>query len=47
MSRNKRVRLRGSASDEHIIVFYKGEMVDILCPKRTNQAGESPIAGKD
>jgi hypothetical protein len=46
MSRKKKVRLSDSATDEHIIVFYKGEMVDIICPKRTNQAGDSPIAGK-
>ena len=34
MSRKKKVRLGDSATDEHFIVFYKGEMVDILCPKR-------------
>lgn len=32
MSHKKRVRLGDSAKDEHYIVFYKGEMVDIICP---------------
>jgi hypothetical protein len=34
MSRKKRVRLGDSTPDEHISVFYKGEMVDIICPSR-------------
>ena len=34
MSRKKKVRLGDSEPDEHYIVFYKGEMVDIICPKR-------------
>jgi hypothetical protein len=33
MSKKKRVRLGDSADDEHTIVFYKGEAVEILCPK--------------
>ncbi|MBI4322286.1 MAG: hypothetical protein HY675_27650 [Chloroflexi bacterium] len=33
MSLKKRIRLGDSASEEHIIVFYKGVMVDIICPK--------------
>ena len=34
MSHKKRVKLGDSAEDnEHFIVFYKGEMVDIICPK--------------
>ncbi len=39
MSRKKKVRLLDSATDEHIIVFYKGEMVNIICPKQ--KASES------
>ena len=39
MSHKKRVRLGDSeGDDEHWIVFYKGEMVDIICPKRENDA---------
>jgi hypothetical protein len=34
MSQNKRVRLGDSAAEEHTIVFHKGEMVEILCPKQ-------------
>ena len=34
MSRKKKVRLGDSEPDEHYIVFYKGEMVDIICPRR-------------
>jgi hypothetical protein len=33
MSRKKKIYLRDSAADEHIIVFYKGEILDIICPK--------------
>jgi hypothetical protein len=39
LSRKKKVRLGDSATDEHFIVFYKGEMIDIICPKQ--QASES------
>ena len=39
MSRKKKVRLLDSEPDEHIIVFHKGEMVDITCPKQ--KASES------
>ncbi|KPL08220.1 hypothetical protein AMJ85_08610 [candidate division BRC1 bacterium SM23_51] len=31
-SHKKRVRLGDFAAHEHYIVFYKGEMVDIICP---------------
>jgi hypothetical protein len=44
MSRKKKVRLSDSAADEHIIVFYKGEMVDIICPK--HKASESQNLGE-
>ena len=34
MSHKKKVRLGDSGSPEHTIIFYKGEMVDIICPHR-------------
>ena len=34
MSWKKKVYLADSASDEHTIMFYRGKMVDILCPKQ-------------
>jgi hypothetical protein len=34
MSRKKKVRLGDSDTPEHIIVFYKGEMIDIICPNQ-------------
>jgi hypothetical protein len=34
MSRKKKVYLGDSEPDEHTIVFYQGEMVDIICPKQ-------------
>ena len=34
MSRKKKVYLGDSEPDEHRIVFYKGEMVDIICPNQ-------------
>jgi hypothetical protein len=33
MSHKKRVRLGDGAPDGHVIVFHKGRMVDIICPK--------------
>ena len=41
MSRKKRVRLGDSEPDEHYIIFYKGEMVDIICPKSTSRPHKS------
>ena len=32
MNRKKKVRLGDSGSPEHTIIFYKGEMIDIICP---------------
>jgi len=32
ISHRKKVYLGDSEPDEHTIVFYKGEMVEILCP---------------
>jgi hypothetical protein len=34
MSLKKKIYLGDSAPDEHTIVFYKGEMVDVICPKQ-------------
>lgn len=33
MSARKKIYLGDSECERHIIVFYKGEMVDIICPK--------------
>ncbi len=41
MSRRKQVRLGDSEPDEHIIAFYKGEMVDIICPNKPARPGET------
>ena len=40
MSRKKKMYLGDSGFPEHTIVFYKGEMIEIICP---NQQAE----GKD
>ena len=37
-SHRKKVHLIDDGKPEHTIIFYKGEMVDIVCPK---QGGES------
>jgi hypothetical protein len=34
MSQKKKVYLADSAPEEHTIVFYRGKMVDIQCPKQ-------------
>ena len=33
MSKNKRVTLVDGEDDEHKIVFYNGEAIEIICPK--------------
>jgi hypothetical protein len=33
MSRKKEVRLGDADPDEHVIVFYRGEMTEIICPR--------------
>jgi len=33
-SHKKKVYLGDSATDTHAVVFYKGEMIDIICPKQ-------------
>ena len=40
MSRRKKVRLGDSDIPEHAIVFYKGEMIDIICPHQQAEGGE-------
>jgi hypothetical protein len=39
MSHKKQVCLGDSAKEEHFIVFHKGKMVDIICPKRKEVEG--------
>ena len=34
----KRIYLSDSEREEHTIVFYRGEMVEILCPKKKDTA---------
>jgi len=40
MSRKKKVRLGDSDIPEHTIVFYKGEMIDIICPHQQAEGEE-------
>jgi hypothetical protein len=42
MSHKRRILLGDSESDEHVVVFHHGRMVDILCPHR-----EKPEPAKD
>jgi hypothetical protein len=35
MSRQKKVYLRDAAPEEHTIVFYRGKLVEIQCPKQS------------
>lgn len=37
MSFKKKVYLGDFAAEEHTIVFYKGEMVDIICPNQQSE----------
>lgn len=34
MSHKKKIYLGDSEPDEHTIVFYRGQMIEILCPRR-------------
>ena len=36
-SMRKKIRLLDSEKEEHTIVFYRGKMVDIICPKRAEE----------
>jgi len=33
MSKRKKVKLRDGEDKEHTIIFYKGEAIEIICPK--------------
>jgi AbrB family looped-hinge helix DNA binding protein len=43
-SHKRLIRLGDSAPDEHIVVFYKGEMVGIICAKQRPDPRPSPDA---
>ena len=45
MSHKRMIHLGDSEPNEHTIVFYKGQMIDILCPDRAPDAHASP--GRD
>jgi hypothetical protein len=45
MSLNKKVRLCDGELDKHTIVFYRGKMVEILCPQ--NPKREHKTSPKD
>ncbi len=36
-SHKRKVYLDDSEPDEHTIVFYRGEMVDVLCPRKESE----------
>lgn len=38
MSQKKKVRLADSMPNEHTIIFYRGQMVDIVCPNNNRPA---------
>ena len=40
MSRKKKVQLGDSDIPEHTIVFYKGKMIDIICPHQQAEGEE-------
>ncbi len=46
MSHRRAIRLGDSAPNEHTIVFYKGKMVDIICPEQ-NAVGDTQRGGED
>src|SRR5215475_10355863 len=48
MSQKKKVYLADSAPEEHTIVFYRGKMVEIQCPKQAQspKTKESPRKSK-
>jgi hypothetical protein len=41
MSHKRVIRLVDSEPNEHIIVFHKGKMVDVICPKQEAAPGTS------
>jgi hypothetical protein len=40
-SQRKEIHLYDDGEPEHIIIFYQGEMVDIICPKQTEEDTQS------
>ena len=46
MSQKKKVYLADSAPEEHTIVFYRGRMVDIQCPKQPQSHATQIRPGK-
>lgn len=46
MSLKRKVYLGDSEPDEHTIVFYKGEMVDIICPKQPKEKEGAKVSSK-
>jgi hypothetical protein len=45
-SRKKEVRLADSEPDEHVIVFYRGEMTEIICPHQPQRHSSKKGATK-
>jgi hypothetical protein len=46
MSQKKKVYLADSAPEEHTIVFYRGKLVEIQCPKQAQSHETKPSAPK-
>src|SRR4030095_7844657 len=46
MSQKKKVYLRDAAPEEHTIVFYRGKLVEIQCPKQPPSRETKPSAPK-
>ncbi len=46
MSQKKKVYLADSAPEEHTIVFYRGKMVEIQCPKQLQSPNTKQSAPK-
>ena len=46
MSRRKEVRLADSEPDEHVIVFYRGEMTEIICPHQPRSSATKKRTAK-
>jgi ribosomal protein L32 len=46
MSRKKEVRLGDAAPDEHVIVFYRGKMTEMICPHQPRSGGTKKRTAK-
>jgi hypothetical protein len=46
MSSRKKVRLADSEPDEHVIVFYRGEISEIICPHQPRSSGSKERTAK-